>query len=277
DQLTSIDAGAVLADVAAGGRTADGHVHLTHTFRFGSESGIFEVARAVEQGESDAVIGSLDGRHDDVRRVDGSGDQLDADVWARIVARARSLQDLARSGADPSDVLTAADAFRVLAPLRRGPHGVDTLNRRIAAALDDRIDRLGPHPVGTPLIVTRNDHVQRLYNGDVGVVVADPTRGSGVVAFWAPGGGVRLVAASRLPPHEPVHAMSVHRSQGSQFDEVVVVLPRVDTPLLTRELVYTAITRARRDATIHGDPDILRGAIERRVQRASGLRERLQA
>ncbi len=277
EQLTSIDAGAVLADVAAAGRMADSHVHLTHTFRFGVESGIFEVARAVERGVVDDVLDALDGRHDDVRLVDAPGGDLDAEVWTRIVDRARALGALARSGADPAEVLAAADAFRVLAPLRRGPQGVDTLNRRIAAALATGTDRLGTHPVGTPLIVTRNDHVQRLYNGDVGVVVPDPARDRGVVAFWAPGGDVRLLATSRLPPHEPVHAMSVHRSQGSQFDEVIVVLPGVDTPLLTRELVYTAVTRARRDATIHGAAPILRGAIERRVQRASGLRERLQA
>ncbi|MEX2562744.1 MAG: exodeoxyribonuclease V subunit alpha [Nitriliruptoraceae bacterium] len=283
EQLVSVDAGAVLADVAAGGRLASSQIHLTHTFRFGAESGISHISRAIERGDADEVLAAFDGRFDDVHLVSPTDGALDAVVWEMMIERGRRLQTLASDGAAPAEVLRATDAFRVLAPLRRGPMGVEALNRRIAAALAAEFTPVGSRgheaglapAVGTPVIVTRNDHAQRLYNGDVGVVVHADRPSRRALAFWDAGGDVRLIALARLPRHELVHAMSVHRSQGSQFDEVVVVLPAVDTPLLTRELIYTAATRARCGMTVVASEDVLRHAIGRRVQRASGLRSRL--
>lgn len=283
DQLASIDAGAVLADIAAGDAIREAHVHLSHPFRFAHGSGIDDTARAIGAGDGGQVVALLDGRSDDVLRVDPGTDGLHTLAWERMCKHAEQVAFMAREGAEPADVLRAVDAFRVLAPLRRGSAGVDALNARVAAVLERsgprsmaavRAERAGM-ALGTPIIVTRNDHAQQLYNGDVGVVVPSSRPGGHAVAFWRADGHVRLLAPARLPPFEPVHAMSVHRSQGSQFDEVVLVLPSVETPLLSRELIYTAVTRARRSVMIVGTATILMHAVSRRVQRASGLRRRL--
>jgi exodeoxyribonuclease V alpha subunit len=125
--------------------------------------------------------------------------------------------------------------------------------------------------VGRPLLVTSNDYQLRLFNGDTGVVVA--ADGSARAAFRREG-RVELVPVSRLSDVQTVHAMSVHRSQGSQFDRVTLVLPPADSPLLTRELLYTAITRAKEHVRIVGTRDALVAAVERPIARASGLRER---
>jgi exodeoxyribonuclease V alpha subunit len=126
--------------------------------------------------------------------------------------------------------------------------------------------------VGRPLLVTANDSISGLTNGDLGVVVATDT--SPRVAF-AIGGGVRLVAPARLEAVETVHAMTIHKSQGSEFDEIVVVLPPADSRLATRELLYTAVTRARHGVALVGGEAALRRAIANRVVRQSGLRDRL--
>ena len=151
---------------------------------------------------------------------------------------------------------------------------------RAAGLVPERAD--GPRAIrgadafvpGRPVMVTRNDYELELFNGDVGVVASDAPGAAGVF-FPAPDGGVRRIAAARLPAHESVYAMTVHKSQGSEFDTVVLVLPERPSPVLSRELVYTAITRARARVAIYGPRDVLRRAIEQRIARASGLRDAL--
>ena len=132
----------------------------------------------------------------------------------------------------------------------------------------------GDHYDGRPILVTQNDHQLELFNGDVGVVVQRSGRAPRV---WFPDarGGVRSFHPSRLPPHETVFAMTVHKSQGSEFDRVALLLPKSVSPVVTRELVYTALSRARARADIHGDEAVLRAAIETKVVRASGLEDAL--
>jgi exodeoxyribonuclease V alpha subunit len=125
-------------------------------------------------------------------------------------------------------------------------------------------------------MVTRNDYGLGLFNGDIGLVLDDPQQpGRRAAVFLGSDGQPRSLAPGRLPPHETVFAMSIHKSQGSEFDEVAVVLPERVSPILSRELLYTAVTRARRAVTIYAEADVLRACIERRVERASGLRDRL--
>jgi exodeoxyribonuclease V alpha subunit len=116
-----------------------------------------------------------------------------------------------------------------------------------------------------------------LFNGDIGTTLppAGAAQGELGVYFRAPEGGVRRFLPHQLPTHETVYAMTVHKSQGSEFDDVLLIMPNKDVPLLNRELVYTALTRARRKITIWGTPDILRGAVTRKIQRTSGLRDAL--
>jgi len=126
--------------------------------------------------------------------------------------------------------------------------------------------------------VTTNDYALRLFNGDVGIVVADPSMADGLtVAFPEEGGDARRLATARIPACETVYAMTVHKSQGSEFDDVLLVLPPEPSPVLSRELVYTGVTRARRRVTVAATPDVLRAALAARVERDSGLAERLGA
>jgi exodeoxyribonuclease V alpha subunit len=325
DQLASVEAGAVLGDVCGPrGRTATAEpgeaeglagsvVELTRFHRFGADSGIGAVARAIQRVDHDAgeVLGLLRGTRVEVgagvgspsggprpaasgtaqtvETAEGYADvhlvspdpsvPLPSPVMDEVVAGYRRAVEAAIAGDPPEQVLAAFDELRVLCALRRGPEGAEALNRHLETALAERVPgyRAEEHfPVGRPLMVTRNDYGVRLFNGDVGVVVGDrddPERR--LVAFPTVDGPPRLMAASRLPGAEPVWAMSVHKSQGSQYGRVVVVLPTVDTPAASRELVYTAITRARSHVTVIASEPLLATALGRRVQRASGLAERL--
>jgi exodeoxyribonuclease V alpha subunit len=293
DQLASVEAGAVLGELcsppATRGALAGCVVQLTRFHRFGPDSGIGAVARAVQRIEDDAgeVLDLLEGRrtetgigpaYDDVALRDPVPEQpLPADVAAEVVDAYRAVVEAAASGGDPSRVLAAFERQRVLCALRAGPQGVGAVNAHLEQALtahgyhaDERF------PVGRPVMVTQNDYAVRLFNGDVGVVVPDPQAPARrVVAFPGADGEVRLLATSRLPPHETVWAMSVHKSQGSQFDRVVVLLPDQPSPILSRELVYTGVTRARAHATVVARRDLLAAALVRTLPRASGLGERL--
>ena len=135
--------------------------------------------------------------------------------------------------------------------------------------------RAGWYP-GRPVMVVRNDYNLHLYNGDIGIAVDDPQRpGRLQVCFLSADGALRRLAPARLPPHETVYAMTVHKSQGSEFDRVLLVLPDEDNPLLTRELVYTGITRARAGFRLRAPAALLAQAVGRRLARVSGLRHAL--
>jgi exodeoxyribonuclease V alpha subunit len=127
-----------------------------------------------------------------------------------------------------------------------------------------------------PILVDRNDPSLDLYNGDVGVLFRETRLASPRAMFRAADGAIRTLSPARLPPHEPAFAMSVHKSQGSEFDEVLVVLPNEASPLLSRELFYTAVTRARRRVTVHASAASIREAVRRRVVRTSGLASALR-
>jgi exodeoxyribonuclease V alpha subunit len=125
-------------------------------------------------------------------------------------------------------------------------------------------------------MITRNDYQLQLFNGDIGIALPDPQRSDPLrVHFQAPDGHVRSLPVTRLPDYEPVFAMTIHKSQGSEFDQVALVLPGEDSRVLTRELIYTAITRAKNQLTIWGNPEVLLQAIKKSVKRTSGLREKL--
>jgi len=177
--------------------------------------------------------------------------------------------ELARDGS-AVDALEALGEVAVLCARRRGLAGVGQWGRDVEGALDERFPglRWGEewYP-GQPVMITRNDYNLDLYNGDIGVVVSTP---EGMRAVFERG-EIRTFPLSHLTEHATVHAMTIHKSQGSQFDQVVVVLPEGESRLLTRELLYTAVTRARERVSVVGGEDVVRQAIDRSVQRASGL------
>jgi exodeoxyribonuclease V alpha subunit len=280
DQLASIEAGSVLADVVgprardddATGPLAGDVVVLRAVHRYGEEIGA--LADAVRRGDPDGATEALARGGDAVRFIARTEDAED-DVPEEVVSAAARIRDAAAAGDDRA-AIEALGGVRVLCAHRRGPHGVAAWTERIERALAARVSGLRAGArwyVGRPLLVTRNDYVTGLLNGDAGVVVAGED--DRVAAAFERRGELARLSPSRLEDVETAHAMTIHKGQGSQFEEVVVVLPDPDSRILTRELLYTAITRARRRVTLIGTEEAVRVAVGTPVARASGLRERL--
>ncbi|WP_018949700.1 exodeoxyribonuclease V subunit alpha [Thioalkalivibrio sp. ALMg11] len=304
----------------AAGQALDQHiVMLRESHRFGADSGIGRLAAAVNSGEAlnapdgdDAVLQKVLAGPEDpalvTLAVDGRADTLEGEA----VGYAGYLEGLRAARPAPAapraawedwarDVLAAHGRFQLLCAVRRGPWGLETLNRRIAAALQargllegdaGRID--GQWVEGRPVIVTRNDYALGLINGDIGIALAVPAwlaRGepeAGAdngdapvlrVAFLAAGDGgrVRWVLPNRLEAIETAFALTVHKAQGSEFEHVALVLPEADSPILTRELAYTAITRASRwFSLLEPRAGTLAAASQRQIRRSGGLRQWLR-
>ncbi|MDQ3148008.1 MAG: exodeoxyribonuclease V subunit alpha [Actinomycetota bacterium] len=290
EQLASVEAGAVLGDIvgsatgievaSAPPRTAipASIVVLRRGHRFGGV--IDELATAVQQGDADAVMRVLRAKHDDVTWLPVDGAEADASdlapLRAAAVAAGRTLNAAARAG-DGGAALDALGTFRLLCAHRRGPYGVAAWTAHVESWLAEAIDGFaagGGWYVGRPLLYTQNDYGLRLYNGDTGVVVA-MAGGTGVRAVFERRGQLLELSPHRLTGVDTVHAMTVHKSQGSQFDEVAVLLPDPSSPILTRQLLYTAVTRPRRRLILAGTEEAVVAAVEQPVARASGLRELL--
>jgi exodeoxyribonuclease V alpha subunit len=277
DQLASVEAGAVLADLVDGlSRRRSGSVAALQTsHRFGPEIG--GLAEAVRVGDADGVLDRLRAGGDHVELLDATDPVALASVRDDLVRHALRLREAAAAGA-VADALEILDRHRLLCAHRDGPWGVGHWNRLVEHSLAERTGL----PIGggwgqewyagRPLLLTSNDYGLDLFNGDTGVVVATE---DGVRAAIAVPGAHRSLATSRLSDVETMHAMTVHKSQGSQATDVTVLLPPDDSRLLTRELLYTALTRAERKVTVVATPDAVRRAVERPALRATGLAARL--
>lgn len=272
DQLASVDAGAVLADLVAGldGRPGDPVTRLTRTHRYGERIGA--LAAAVRDGSAEAVLDVLRSGGPDVELLE-TEDPARA-LREPLLRPALAVRALAEQ-ADAAGAVAALERHRLLVAHRAGRFGVTHWNRQVEhwiseATGDPLYDAAYP---GRPLLVTANDYGLGVYNGDAGVVVRDPEGALRAVLDTA--GGLRRLALGRVGALETMHAMTIHKSQGGQADEVTVLLPPADDRLLTRELLYTAVTRARHKVRVVGSEESVRAAIARRVQRASGLRRRL--
>ncbi len=283
-----------------------GVVRLVVERRYGSVIG--DLARAVREGREDDVIALLRAGHEEVSLVEPATDLVSESEIRQVRADAElaglALVRAARAG-DVRAALAALESHRLLVAHRRGRFGVAYWSARVegwvsAAEHNDAVvgarrvgvRAVGPWYPGRPLLVTANDRDSGLYNGDAGVLVAHPDPDGApdgeagatrlrdglaaavpavVAAFGDPDRPI-LVRPHRLPPVETVHAMTVHRAQGSQFTRVNVLLPPAQSPLLTRELLYTALTRARSAVRVVGSEQAVRAAVRRPVRRASGLR-----
>jgi exodeoxyribonuclease V alpha subunit len=292
DQLASVEAGAVLGDVvrASGGTephldqrlaalglpgppagpVRHGVVTLEHTFRF--DGAIAALATAIQAGDADAAVAVLRASRPGLTFVESATAAAPDVVRDDVVAAGRALVAAARSG-DTAGALAQLERHRVLCGHRRGPYGVARWSLEVERWLAEAVPGLaegGEWYPGRPVLITANDYDNGLYNGDTGVVVAMP---AGPRVAFARGG--EPLPPSRLSDAATVHAMTVHRGQGSQFARVTVVLPPAESPLLTRELLYTAVTRAREFVRVVGTEAAVRAAVARPVSRASGLRHRL--
>ena len=269
---------------------------LRRVHRFGEE--IARLAESVKAGDADRVLEILRGDEPTVTWMAADAEALagpseDAShTWpgeipggnetpdihpvreAAVYAGSRMLSS-ARSG-DAPEAISALNSFRLLCAHRRGPAGAQTWASHVERWLSGAIDGFAvdsPWYVGRPLLVTANDYGLGLYNGDTGVVVAD-SDGRNVAAFEL-GGQVSTFSPSRLEAVDTVYAMTVHKSQGSQFRTVALMLPGPGSPILTRELLYTAVTRATERVMVVGSEESVRCAVDRPIARSSGLRRRL--
>ncbi|WP_293311452.1 exodeoxyribonuclease V subunit alpha [Mycolicibacterium sp.] len=271
DQLASVEAGAVLADLVDGLAAAPDSpiASLVTSHRFGASIGA--LASAIRDGDTDAAIEVLRLGGDHIEWVDT---QQPGDTLRKVlVPHALRLREAAVLG-DAGAALEILEQHRMLCAHRNGLYGVTYWNRQIERWLSEQTDMplWSQWYVGRPVLVTANDYGLGLYNGDTGVAVL---RDGALRAAMAGSGGATEIAPGRLSDIETMHAMTIHKSQGSQAAEVTVLLPPVDSRLLTRELLYTAVTRARSKVRLIGSPDQLRAAVERRAVRATGLSRRL--
>jgi len=274
-QLTSVGAGAVLSDLVAGydGDPASPVAALTHNFR--AQQDIKALAESLRGGDADEVLAVLRApsaqvefvETDDLAAVDAvlRPDCLDAALAVRAAALAE----------DAEGAIAALDEHRLLCAHREGPHGVRRWNAQVERWLAETpdVEIFGQWYVGRPLLVTTNDYALDVYNGEIGVVVRQGLRQR---AFVAGSERLKEFAPGRLDAVETMHAMTIHKSQGSEAKRVTVLLPEADSRLLTRELFYTAVTRAKELVRVVGSEAAVRAAVATQATRATGLRQRLQ-
>lgn len=284
-QLASVEAGAVLADLVAGfeGRADSPVVRLTERHRTRNADGtaateLDDLADALRDGDADRVLALLAGGTDVTRLVDPTDADALAAVRAEVADAATAVAQSSLTYLDPDDrepITRQLDEYRLLCAHREGPYGVGSWNRQVEQLVAERtgVNVYDEWYAGRQVLVTSNDRGLGLSNGDIGVVVRMPDRRHRVVIRT--GTETRLFAPTRLSGIETVYAMTVHKSQGSEARTVTVVLPETDSALLTRELFYTAVTRARQRVTVVATRAAVRAAIAQRVQRASGLARRI--
>ena len=275
DQLASVEAGAVLADLveglAAATPTSDSPIaRLVTPHRFGASIGA--LAAAIRDGHADDALEVLAAGGEHVEWVDT--EQPSAILRKVLVPHALALREAAVLG-DGHTALATLEEHRMLCAHRRGPFGAAYWNRQVERWLSEQTDTplWAAWYAGRPVLVTANDYGLGLLNGDTGIAVL---RDGGLRVVMSASAGPIELATSRLADIETMHAMTIHKSQGSQAREVTVLLPPTDSRLLTRELLYTAVTRARDKVRLIGSSDQVRAAIERRATRATGLSRRLR-
>jgi exodeoxyribonuclease V alpha subunit len=280
-QLTSVGAGAVLGDLVRGyaSRADSPVVGLTENHRFEDGSEIEALAAALQVGDEDGVLDVLRSSTQQVAFVEATSEEALAEVLRpRLLESATRIRERAEAE-DPEGALAALDEHRLLCAHREGPYGVRRWNGLVERWLAEEVGDLGGGLlrgwyVGRPLLVSNNDYALDVYNGETGVVVRQGLRRR---VFISGSGRLRDFAPGRLDAVETMHAMTIHKAQGSQAEDVTVLLPEEGSRLLTRELFYTAITRAQERVRVVGTEAAVRAAVSRRAQRASGLAERLAA
>ncbi|MBN1105586.1 MAG: exodeoxyribonuclease V subunit alpha [Deltaproteobacteria bacterium] len=306
DQLASVEAGAVLGDICDTGRVrgysktfrsrleevtgtrlrqettrknvpaiADCIVQLQRSYRFSADSGISVLSHAVNEGQGEESVRLLrEGCSKGIRWKDLPPlREFGRALKEKVVEWGRNFSSIA-----PQEVYRGLGHFRILCALRQGPFGAPAVNLLVEWILrNEGFIRGGKtwYP-GRPVLVTRNDYELGLFNGDTGITLADASANHDLRVFFpAQEGTMRAIHPVRMPEHETVYAMTVHKSQGSEFDRVLLLLPDRDSPVLSRELIYTAVTRARESVEIWGREEVFRAAVTRRIERNSGLRDAL--
>jgi exodeoxyribonuclease V alpha subunit len=295
DQLASVEAGAVLGDICSAAATdlqigrgvptapraslADCVVQLKKNYRFGQHSAIHRLSNAINEGRVEDVLQTLRDSS-----ANAAADLVSAPLPRRAELK-KALRPRVTAGftdflkaSDPLAALAALARFRVLCALREGPFGVAGLNQMTEEILEEAglIRPQNPWYARRPIMITRNDYNLKLFNGDIGLLLPDADSGEPRACFPGPDDTLRKFLPLRLPEHETAYVLTVHKSQGSEFDRVLLILPDRESPVLSRELLYTGITRARASVELWFDEKVFRAALARRVTRTSGLCDALQ-
>ena len=268
NQLAAVEAGAVLAELNKAQTLSQSRVHLTQSQRFGGQIG--QLAEAVCRGDTLTVT----------RLIEQSSDELNYAPLEQVESLAKKLfigyqafAQALKSKTDIVDLLKLFDDFRVLCAVREGSYGVNALNQRLSLLLQKELaqkeDPLAVWYHGRPVMVTQNDYSLDVFNGDIGITLEEED--GFYVYFPARDIPTKRVSAARLAHSETALALTIHKSQGSEFKQVAVVLPKEESPILTRQLLYTGITRAKKQIQLWALKPILLKTIEQETKRASGL------
>ncbi len=272
---------------------ADSLCVLQKSYRFDARSGIGQLAKAVNAGDGAKIDAVYQQDFSDIEHFALNSQHYNQMIQTLVGEYRRYLECLKPEqlpiiGVDngqlglenaAKEALNRFNQCRLLCAIREGDFGVSGLNLRIEKALAARRlihtqDELWYH--GRPIMVTRNDHGLGLYNGDIGICIREPGEGGRLkVYFEQSDGSIKSVLPSRVPEHETAFAMTIHKSQGSEFDFTLMILPPDFTPLVTRELIYTGITRAKKRLAIYADIQLMKRGVKIRTERASGLVDRL--
>ncbi|MEA1966761.1 MAG: exodeoxyribonuclease V subunit alpha [Thermodesulfobacteriota bacterium] len=304
NQLASVEAGAVLGDICRtsdidsfstsfcekyfkitgehipvrddriSNAVSDAVVELKQSFRFDSESGIAMVSCAVNKGDSVKALELLK------QHSDASIKFFDLPHAGKLT---KMVHRVFKEKIEPvflcksiDQAFTFLENFRILCSHKKGPTGVSRINMIVESMLQEKgfFEKSKKFYKGRPIIILSNDYNLNLYNGDVGIIWEDENRE--IRAFFPDDKkGFRTFSPARLPVHETLFAMTIHKSQGSEYDSILMILPDKESPILTRELIYTGITRAKTSAVIWMNQDVFKKGVKMRVKRASGLADRL--
>ncbi len=267
DQLASVESGAVLADLTAA--LPDHTVELKRAHRF--DATIKDLAEAVNLQQPEAAWSALQAGNENIGL-------LNQEVIAYIVGQRLDYISAIESPYDTGHIFNVFRRFQVLCANRAGKNSVADINnqveRRLASA--GHINPTGTWYHGRPVMITQNDAALHLYNGDIGLCLKDTEQnGKLMVFFQRPDGSIKKCLPARLPHCETVYAMTIHKSQGSEFNEILIALPDQHNPVLTKELLYTAITRARKSVKILADQKVFNETVLRKIERFGGLAQKL--
>ncbi|HBO23246.1 MAG TPA: exodeoxyribonuclease V subunit alpha [Providencia sp.] len=305
DQLASVEAGAVLGDICRfsnvgysserasqltyltgysltdfsaneGPIIRDSLCLLRKSYRFSAQSGIGQLSFAVNEGNAKHALKLLNEQLPDVHNYvqDTQEDYVQILLDASQFYQEYLLS--VKAGNTAEEILNKFSEYRLLTALREGPYGVVGLNDKLEKLLHRQglitrpFNKFNKHYAGRPIMINRNDSPLGLFNGDIGIILPDE-EGALRAYFQFPDGIIRGIQPNRLPSHETAYVMTVHKSQGSEFAHTALVLPKIYSPVITRELVYTAMTRAKKELSLYCCPKILRRAIETPTKRRSGL------
>lgn len=268
DQLSSVESGAVLADLS---QALPRHTsELKKSYRFLED--IKNFATAINQQNKQRAWELLEGEGcAAVQRVQG-------DLLTHLHQEYAPYLEAVSSGYDPAEIFTQFNRFKVLCAMRRGKLGIENLNASFERRLQhhEGINIRTGWYAGKPVMITQNDPATGLYNGDIGICLYPPEERVLTVFFEQQDGSMKRILPMRLPQYETAYAMTIHKSQGSEFATVLMVLPDQMSPLLSKELLYTAVTRAKKNVQVAAQKEIFQQALDRRVERVSGLSQKLR-